>query len=240
MEKNSKSDSNSCFTILTGLAQEINAPLHSLLLSSQKLIDTYKNKNFEYISYKDFRQILNTMEQMNKQIRRCYQTTGRLKILGQSKTHRESCAINEIVEDILGLLEQQCRDSKIKVHKHLQKNLPLVHISRLNGHQVIHNILANAVEAMPAGGNIKIWTLYKKRSKFVTIEVIDEGVGITSQHLPRVFEPFFTTKEQGVEKSSGLGLSIVYAIIQSVGGSIHIQSSLRKGTQVKILLPVAL
>jgi len=56
--------------------------------------------------------------------------------------------------------------------------------------------------------------------------------------LPKVFEPFFTTKERGIDKSAGLGLSIIHSIIHAVGGTVHIKSSLRKGTTVQISLPV--
>ena len=182
--------------------------------------------------------MITTLELMHSQIKRCYDITHRLRTLGKSQAQAESCAVNDVIEDILDLLDQQFSASRIKISKRLGKQLPLVGLSRIDGHQVIHNLLTNAIAAMPGGGNIRIRTFLDKTSKLMAIEVIDDGVGITSKHLPKVFEPFFTTKEQGIEKSSGLGLSIVYAIIQEAGGSIHIQSSLRKGTQVNILLPL--
>ena len=71
----------------------------------------------------------------------------------------------------------------------------------------------------------------------ITVDIEDSGVGIPQENLARIFEPFFTTKHFGVEKRSGLGLSIVYSLVQSAGGDIEIQSSLRKGTFVRVLLP---
>jgi signal transduction histidine kinase len=237
MKKNHSSPES--FILLTGLAQKINAPLKSLLLSSQKLLDTYKSKNFEYISYKDFKYMLVTLEQMNKQINRCYETTQRMVRLDKSKMNQEVCNINEVIKDIVELLQHQMSINKIKYQIRLKKDIPGVMLSRIDGHQVVHNVLTNAMQAMPAGGTVKIRTSLDVKSQRVIVDVVDEGVGINSQHLSKIFEPFFTTKDHGVEKSSGLGLSVVHAIVQAVGGSIDVQSSLRKGTQVRIFLPVA-
>jgi signal transduction histidine kinase len=89
---------------------------------------------------------------------------------------------------------------------------------------------------MPSGGTIKVKTLLK--NGMIGIDVADDGIGITPEHLSKVFEPFFTTKERGIDKSAGLGLSIIYAIIEACGGTIHIKSSLRRGTTVEIALPI--
>jgi two-component system, NtrC family, sensor kinase len=226
------------FILLTGLAQKINAPLKSLLLSSEKLLDTYKSKNFEYISYKDFKHMLKTLELMNKQIHRCYQTTQRLVNLHQSKSDLQSTNINESIKDILELLKQQILLHKIKEQVKLANDIPLVRLNRVESHQVIHNVLTNAIQAMPAGGIVKIRTSFDSKTQRVTVEIQDNGIGISPEHLTKVFQPFFTTRDQGAEKSSGLGLSVVHAIVQAAGGTIHVQSSLRKGTQVKIFLPI--
>ncbi len=239
ISNSSKIHPSESFFLLSGFAQKINAPLKSLLLSSQKVLNTYKTKDFEYVSYKDFQQMMTTMEQMNKQIKRCYDIAQRLSGLDKSKIKREFCGINGVINDILGLLDQQFSVSRIKVNVRLKKGIPNINLSRLDGHQVVYNVIINAIQAMPGGGIIKIRTLYERKIRCVVIDISDEGIGITPKHLSRIFEPFFTTREHGVEKSSGLGLSIVYAIVQAAGGEIDIQSSLRKGTQVRIFLPAA-
>lgn len=223
--------------LLTRLVQEINSPLKTISLSSQKLLDTYKKKNFEYISYKDFKQLLFTLEQMNKQIQRCYLSAQDITGLDKSKIKQESCDINEVIKEVLKPFRSKFVNSKIKPYIRLGQNVPLVKLNKLDGHQVIYNILTNSVKAMPAGGGIRIRTSYDLKIKMVVIEISDDGVGISQQRLAKIFEPFVTTKEQEVEQSSGLGLSIVNAIVQGSGGSINIHSSLRKGTQVRIFLP---
>ena len=233
-----KNNSQDYSTLLSRLTREINSPLKTISLSSQKILDVYKKKNFEYISYKDFKQLLFTLEQMNKQIQRCYQAAQHLTGLDKAIIKQESCDINKVISDVLKQFRIQLLNSKIKPYVRLSKNVPHVKLSQLDGHQVINNIISNAINAMPAGGGIRIRSSFDEKIKMVLVDIADDGVGISQQRLVKIFEPFFTTKEQGIEKSHGLGLSIVYSIVQGSGGTIHIQSSLRKGTQVRISLPV--
>ncbi len=224
--------------LLTSLVQEVNSPLKTISLSSQKLLDAYKGKDFEYISYKDFQRLLFTLEQMNKQIQRCYHSAQSLAGLNKSTVRYESCDINAAIIDVLKLFKNKLLRSKIEITLRLSTKLPKVKLNLFDCRHIIHNILSNAMRALPAGGNIKIHTSLDNPSQSVMVEISDDGVGMSQQRLAKVFEPFFITKEQGVEKASGLGLSIVYTIVQAAGGSINVRSSLRKGTQVRMLLPV--
>jgi signal transduction histidine kinase len=90
---------------------------------------------------------------------------------------------------------------------------------------------------LPGGGKVQITSRYQKAIDCVRIDCRDDGVGIPKEALSRVFEPFFTMKPRGLEKSSGLGLSIVYSIIKTHQGQVKIKSEYRKGTLVTILLP---
>ncbi len=153
------------------------------------------------------------------------------------KTKAESSPLNHVITEIIGLLHAQLKSARVTIGLHLGKHLPMAAIGRVDCHQVIHNVLINAIQAMPAGGKITITTSADQNKKTVAVNIQDEGVGITPEHLSKVFEPFFTTKERGIDKSSGLGLSIVYSIVHAAGGDIHIQSSLRKGTMVHLEFP---
>ena len=238
----SKTSSREFFTILSGLAQELDGPLQSMAQSTQKLIDEYKRRDFEYISYKDFKKILATFEQVNRQLNRCAAATGRMLALNipKKKAIAGPCVLNEVITDIAGLLKQQMAAARIRVSLRLAKDVAPVRLSKVECHQIVHNVLVNAVQAMPAGGMVRIRTVLDKVNKMAVLEVRDEGVGMTRQHLPQVFEPFFTTKERGFEKSAGLGLSVVHAIVEKAGGRIHIKSSLRAGTVVRIDLPLVI
>lgn len=228
------------FDVLSGLGQELHAPLQSLVKSSSKLIADYKSRNFEYISYKDFRKIMTTIELMNRQLARCADTTNGMMELHRLKnrTASDTSKLNDVVGYVLGILRQQIAEANVKVVVKYARGLPVASIGNVECHQVAYNILLNAIQAMRAGGTIKIRTVFNKPRKMVALHVEDEGVGISPEHLNKVFEPFFTTKERGFEKNTGLGLSVVQAIVTAAKGEIDIDSSLRRGTTVRIELPI--
>jgi len=106
--------------------------------------------------------------------------------------------------------------------------------------QVIHNLVLNAVQAMPEGGTITITAANISSehtgNRFVKISVADTGMGMSEQHLQRAFDPYFTTKQQG----SGLGLATCYSIIRKHGGKIRAASKLGVGSRFIISLPASL
>jgi signal transduction histidine kinase len=99
--------------------------------------------------------------------------------------------------------------------------------------QVLLNLFINAIQAMPAGGTLRIGIVRKDRH--VQIVVADTGQGIPPEDLPKIFTPFFTTKEIG--QGTGLGLTVVHGIVQEHGGSISVESVPGRGTTFTIMLP---
>ncbi len=228
------------FTVISGLAHELDSPLKSILARTRKLINDYKNRDFEFISYKDFKVMISTLEELERQLEHCSRTASRMLNVGNRHARREknNCQINDIVKNVVGKLNHQLKSSRIKLVSQLGKQLPRATIGPVECNRIIHKVIINSIQAMPGGGVIKVKTFLDRTHGGIGINVTDEGVGITPDHLSRVFEPFFTTKESGIDKSSGFGLSIIRSIIEAAGGSIHIKSSLRKGTTVQIFLPV--
>ncbi|MEH7095354.1 sensor histidine kinase [Neobacillus vireti] len=98
--------------------------------------------------------------------------------------------------------------------------------------QVILNLMKNALQAMPFGGNLSIYL--DKQSDRCRITVTDNGIGMEEEQISQAFNPFYTLKKDG----SGLGLTVCKRIIDSYGGEIKIKSNLDQGTQVEILLPL--
>ena len=116
--------------------------------------------------------------------------------------------------------------------------------------QAMYNILDNSKNAMKEGGTIQVNLLNLPRHEgsqldkfpieendYTVIEFQDEGPGIPAEHLPRIFDPYFTTAELGAQKGKGLGLTIAYSIVKKHGGYIFADSTVDRGTTVRMLLP---
>lgn len=108
--------------------------------------------------------------------------------------------------------------------------------------QVLVNLLNNAVQAMPGGGRLSVFTRLTEREvdevscQMAAIYVSDTGLGIVPENLGRVFDPFFTTKEVG--QGTGLGLSVSYSIVEKHNGRIEVESAPEEGSTFIVLLPV--
>jgi signal transduction histidine kinase len=100
---------------------------------------------------------------------------------------------------------------------------------------VISNLVTNAVDAMPEGGDISISTRYDRERDEVELRVSDRGVGIPENDLEQIFDPFFTTKEVG--RGTGLGLAVTWGVVKNHNGEINVESSHDSGTTVTIRIP---
>lgn len=226
---------------IAGTTQEILQPLRGLLEHSQSLTDRYRDRHFEYIGFKEFEDIMKTLQTMNDQVKYCFDTTERLLSLyrREAKLEGYSCNVNDVIREAVDMLKQSLAVSDIKMELRLSARLPRIAISAFDLRQVLNNVLTNAVQSLPdGGGTIRIKTARQTAAGAVRIDCRDDGVGIPKEILARVFEPFFTTKPRGLEKSSGLGLSIAHSIVKAHQGDIVIKSDFRQGTLVTIVLPV--
>ena len=124
----------------------------------------------------------------------------------------------------------------IQVHLDLKDNLPPLICNRNKITQVLINLLTNARDAMPQGGEIIIRSDYDKKRQQIKLQVQDSGVGFNPKLKTKIFDPFFTTKPIG--KGTGLGLSIVMGIINAHGGTIDVDTKPKKGTTFTIYLPL--
>src|SRR5271170_6689917 len=109
--------STDSFTVFSGLAHELDSPLKSILARTQKLISDYKNRDFEFISYKDFKVIISTLEHLERQLEHCSQTTSRMLYVGKrhARLGENSCQINDVIKNVVGNLNQQLKSAHIKL-----------------------------------------------------------------------------------------------------------------------------
>jgi len=124
-------------------------------------------------------------------------------------------------------------DEKIKITKNFDSDETFIKGNSGMLHQAFLNILSNAYDAIPDGGNIQIGIKGDKTQVVVTFK--DDGCGIKKEHLDKIADPFFTTKGPG--EGTGLGLSITKTIIEDHGGEMQIESTVSRGTIIHIKLP---
>jgi len=141
--------------------------------------------------------------------------------------------IREVLDETLAIIKPESTSENIRIVKNYSDSVPMIHADEKQLKQVFMNLMFNALQAMPDGGELGIDLFHDKEKDIVKIKLADSGCGIDKKHLSKLFDPFFTTKAQG----TGLGLSICQRIIESHNGRIAIESEKNKGTQVHITLP---
>jgi signal transduction histidine kinase len=144
-----------------------------------------------------------------------------------------TCDLEAVLNRSLEFLQPEIERWGIRVERHYQLNGRSQNADADLLHQAFLNILLNAIQAMPHGGQLMISTKFGPQGRGGEISFADTGEGIDPQDQKKIFNPFFTTKERG----SGLGLPIVKSIIESHQGTIQIDSTLGQGTTVVITLP---
>ncbi len=216
--------------LTTGLAHEINNPLAIISAEQTNIADIIGDSESGAV---DFEQALDSVKRCQNQVRRCGAITQKLLQFGRSKeSHVEPTNLAPRLREIKDLMERQANLRNITIDLHVDEKLPLVLADPIEIEQVVVNLINNAIDAMPAGGEITIRAELDVDK--VLLEVADSGTGIPPEDLDRVLEPFYTTKPVG--KGTGLGLSVCYGIVRSWGGEIEISSQVGSGTAVRMIL----
>lgn len=152
-----------------------------------------------------------------------------------SSLETEQMSVNEIINAAVGLMKHDARCRNVEFKLELASNLPQIEGVPDQLHQVMVNLLLNAVDAMQEVENPAITIHTEFRNSQIEIAISDIGQGIPEEQQDRIFEPFYTTKEVG--KGTGLGLSVSHGIITKMGGTIEVNSEPGQGTTFTITLP---
>jgi signal transduction histidine kinase len=147
----------------------------------------------------------------------------------------------KLIEDALLLLEREMSKYRVVVDKQYQ-DVPAAMVNSNQIQQVLINLLVNARQAMPNGGQIVVRLAHDERQNTVDLTVRDTGSGIPSDKLPRIFDRFFTTKsgpDASGKGGTGLGLAFCRDVIEAHQGRIRVESTVGKGTAFTLKLPVA-
>jgi signal transduction histidine kinase len=151
------------------------------------------------------------------------------------RLNRTSVNVNVMVWQALAPLRETVDAQGITVQDECARDLPLIRADELQIEQALHNIMRNAVEAMPGGGTLRIITRAARESGWLDVIVEDTGPGISDDDRERVFQSFYTTKSGG----TGLGLSIVQGVLKNHGGEIGLERPEAGGTRVVVRLPIS-
>lgn len=154
-------------------------------------------------------------------------------------THREMTDLAGLVEEVLILTEKDL--SKHQVHVETKfHGRPSALVVRGQIEQILLNLIINARQAMPRGGQLRIDVRENPHAQMAEIRIADTGVGIPPEQLRLIFEPFYTTKEpdENGRGGSGLGLSVCRQIIEQHQGRIRVESLVGKGSRFTVKLPL--
>jgi len=212
--------------LTSGVAHELNNPLNNISTSIQILIEELEEADLEYK-----KELLTGAE---KEVERGKEIVQSLLEFARERTlSLKKVNFKDLVDSAIQQIQSQLPDNihfDIQVPANIQASLGEQRIER-----VLINLIMNAVHAMKDGGQIIIRANNEYQKEGFSFQVIDTGVGIPKEIISKIFDPFFTTKKVG--KGSGLGLSIVYGIMEQHGGNISVVSEIGKGTEFTCFIP---
>jgi PAS domain S-box-containing protein len=207
------------------IAHEINNPLESVV----NLI--YLARNSNGIS-KQAREFLETAEREVERVSHIARQT--MGFFRDTNRAVEVC-VHDLLEDVLTVYRSKIYSRAVLVQRDYQ---PIRAIKLRKGEltQVLSNLIANAIDAMPNGGNLKVSAREASRGEREGIEIAveDEGCGIPQQVMPQLFEAFFTTK---TDTGNGLGLWVVKQIVEAHQGCVQVQGEVGKGSRFSVFMP---
>jgi signal transduction histidine kinase len=212
-----------------GIALELNNPLTTVTGFSELVLEELPQDSI----YRS------ELEMVSREARRASDVVRRLLDFSrQGERTRIRADLNEVVNDVIALTRHLIQTNSVNLILKLGEGLPWISIDHNQMKQVLLNLIHNALQAMPKGGELLVSTNTAQRDDrgWVIMAVKDSGVGILPADQDRVFEPFFTTK--GDRGGTGLGLSVTYGIVTDHGGTIEISSEPNKGSTFAVWLPI--
>jgi signal transduction histidine kinase len=207
-----------------GLAHEIRNPLTSIKMLAQVLHKRLREKPEDQ----------NILDSLVKEINRLDRIIlEMIERTNPGQLGRKWQDLNDPVNEVITVAERNFNAQHIAIEKNLAPNLPRVCMDREKVKGVLWNLILNAKEAMPKGGNLIVTTGVVDNA-FVEISVEDTGLGIAAGDMEQLFQPFFTTKPEGV----GLGLTMSRKVVEKHGGHLKLENRPAGGTSAKVLLPL--
>jgi PAS domain S-box-containing protein len=220
--------------LAASVVHEINNPLAGVL-NYIRLMSKILGRNA--LAAEDIKRFQKYLDIMGSEIKRSSDIVSNLLAFSRkSKLEFSDVDVNNVLQRSILLSNHKLMLSNIQIQNQLSPDVPKVVGDFNQLQQCILNLIFNAADAMPDGGYITIESTCSPDRRLVQIKVADTGRGIAKENLTKIFDPFFSTKQEG--KGLGLGLSVVYGIIDRHKGTIVAESEVGKGTVFTIQLPV--
>lgn len=219
-----------------GIAHEINNPLGGILIFSQMLLREIPKDSPHY---EDVFEIEAATQRCKAIVESLLDFARQNPVNAAKKAHDEFNVADAIKTAVRFGKVAIKKPGSIEVVEKFKDAGQFVRVERNKVIQIFLNLIQNAIQAMPDGGTltIKARTEWKGAVPYGQFTVEDTGVGIPPEHLSRIFDPFFTTKDPG--EGTGLGLALVYGIIQDLGGSMWVESVVNEGSRFTLELPLS-
>jgi two-component system NtrC family sensor kinase len=217
------------------VAHEINNPLSGVLNLSMLMQRILKEDGIPAGRMAEFRGYLGQITTETSRVGRI--VSDLLAFSRRAKPQTGPADLNALIRRTASLVAHKMELANVKLDMQLQKDLPRVPCDGSQIQQVIMNLLLNGTESIKGSGTVSVSTHVAPGGEGVTLAVRDSGTGIPPEVLPKIFDPFFTTKEEG--KGMGLGLAVVYGIVNAHGGDIEVESQSGQGATFRVWLPLA-
>jgi len=215
--------------LAAGFAHEIKNPLSTIALNVQLLQEDWQNA----ATPKEQR-TLKRLGVLQREIARLTQLLDDfLRYARTRDLQPRPCQINQIVQEVLDFIAPQAARQKIEIRTAYAPDLPVARADPELLKQAILNLVLNARDAMPNGGELLAQT--RREGDGVRVDITDTGVGIPPNHFGKIFSVYFSTKEEG----SGFGLPTTKRIAELHGGTIEFQSEQGRGSRFTLRIPLA-
>jgi len=218
--------------LVANVSHELKTPISALRAHLENLLDGVERPDPETLQV-----MLSQSERLGRLVDQLLDLS-RLES-GEMPLRREAVALHPIVSQVLSEIEVARSGRGVRVSDRVPDDLPPVHVDRERVHQVLFNLLDNAVRYTPEGGDVVVSA--RRVNGRCEVSVADTGPGIAPEHLPRLFERFYRVDPARSQKDggTGIGLAIARSVVEAHGGRIRAESELGKGSVFTFELPVA-
>jgi len=218
--------------LAAGVAHEINNPLAIINEKSGLIKDIFQFSDH----YAKDDKLIGLVDSIHNSVARCGAITKQLLSFARHMDFSlQPVNLKKVIEEVIGFLGREAEYRNIKISINVSNDIPQFESDRGKLQQIFLNLVNNSFAAMSDGGNLTISAVLIK-DKRIRISIEDTGCGISEKDLKQIFEPFFSTRTK--VGGTGLGLSITYSLVQEIGGTIDVSSTVNMGTRFIITLPL--